>query len=218
MCVLCTYAHKLNPSHVPLVTSWGASFFTSVNYIRNSTQLESLQETKAAISQGSKVLSSWDVLTICSSHLCIIRITEKLEKQQKYDQERKRRQRHQEYINSILQHSRDFKEYHRNNMQRISKLNRTVMNYHATRESKRQKEQERIEKERIKRLMVSPLTKSSEACLHALVFAYVILCSLFTCTMCSYLWRRRMRRDTASWLTSRRTVAWPTCYNKLMST
>ncbi|XP_065904965.1 transcription activator BRG1-like isoform X2 [Dysidea avara] len=81
------------------------------------------------------------------------RITEKLEKQQKYDQERKRRQRHQEYINSILQHSRDFKEYHRNNMQRINKLNRTVMSYHATRESKRQKEQERIEKERIKRLM-----------------------------------------------------------------
>ena len=50
-------------------------------------------------------------------------------------------------------------------MQRISKLNRTVINYHATRESKRQKEQERIEKERIKRLMVSPhTTKSSVAC------------------------------------------------------
>lgn len=83
------------------------------------------------------------------------RITEKLEKQQKYDQERKRRQRHQEYINSILQHSRDFREYHRGNMQRITKLNRAVMNYHATRESKKQKEQERLEKERIKRLMVS---------------------------------------------------------------
>jgi len=90
-----------------------------------------------------------------STHLYATRITEKLEKQQKYDQERKRRLRHQEYINSILQHSRDFREYHRNNMQRISKLNRTVINYHATRESKRQKEQERIEKERIKRLMVS---------------------------------------------------------------
>ena len=83
------------------------------------------------------------------------RITEKLEKQQKYDQERKRRQRHQEYINSILQHSRDFREYHRGNMQRIGRLNKAVLNYHTTRESKKQKEQERLEKERIKRLMVS---------------------------------------------------------------
>lgn len=91
---------------------------------------------------------------------CLVayRITEKLEKQQKYDQERKRRQRHQEYINSILQHSRDFREYHRGNMQRISKLNRAVLGYHATRESKKQKEQERLEKERIKRLMVRYIT------------------------------------------------------------
>ena len=94
-------------------------------------------------------------------YINIYRITEKLEKQQKYDQERKRRQRHQEYINSILQHSRDFREYHRGNMQRITKLNRAVMNYHATRESKKQKEQERLEKERIKRLMVSNM------CVHA---------------------------------------------------
>jgi len=42
-------------------------------------------------------------------------------------------------------------------MQRISKLNRAVVGYHATRESKKQKEQERLEKERIKRLMVSTL-------------------------------------------------------------
>ncbi|KYO20826.1 putative global transcription activator SNF2L2 [Alligator mississippiensis] len=41
------------------------------------------------------------------------RMTEKLEKQQKIEQERKRRQKHQEYLNSILQHAKDFKEYHR---------------------------------------------------------------------------------------------------------
>ncbi|PKU30015.1 hypothetical protein llap_19682 [Limosa lapponica baueri] len=38
------------------------------------------------------------------------RMTEKLEKQQKIEQERKRRQKHQEYLNSILQHAKDFKE------------------------------------------------------------------------------------------------------------
>ena len=37
------------------------------------------------------------------------RITEKLEKQQKLDAERKKRQKHQEYLNAVLQHARELK-------------------------------------------------------------------------------------------------------------
>ncbi|XP_064626963.1 probable global transcription activator SNF2L2 isoform X2 [Lineus longissimus] len=81
------------------------------------------------------------------------RITEKLEKQQKVEQERKRRQKHQEYLNAVLQHAKDFKEYHRNISGKITKVNRAVMVYHANTEREQRKEQERIEKERMRRLM-----------------------------------------------------------------
>ena len=117
------------------------------------------------------------------------RITEKLEKQQKIEQERKRRQKHQvkdwpfwlqachhsadsqitfwcpvvqnavtavlqEYLNAVLQHGKDFKEFHRNVSSKISKLNKSIMIYHANTEREQKKEQERLEKERMRRLMV----------------------------------------------------------------
>ncbi|XP_047102247.1 ATP-dependent helicase brm isoform X2 [Schistocerca piceifrons] len=81
------------------------------------------------------------------------RATEKLEKQQKLEAERKRRQKHQEFLISVLQHGKDFKEYHRNNVAKIARLNKAVLNYHANAEREQKKEQERIEKERMRRLM-----------------------------------------------------------------
>ena len=60
----------------------------------------------------------------------------------------------QEYISSIMQHARDFKEFHRNNQAKISRLNKAILSHHATIEREQKKEQERIEKERIRRLMV----------------------------------------------------------------
>uniref|UniRef100_A0A8D8W694 ATP-dependent helicase brm n=1 Tax=Cacopsylla melanoneura TaxID=428564 RepID=A0A8D8W694_9HEMI len=71
------------------------------------------------------------------------RATEKLEKQQKIEAERKKRQKHQEYLNTVLQHCKDFKEYHRNNQARVLRLNKAVMNYHANAEKEQKKEQER---------------------------------------------------------------------------
>uniref|UniRef100_A0A8C9ZLM4 SWI/SNF related BAF chromatin remodeling complex subunit ATPase 4a n=1 Tax=Sander lucioperca TaxID=283035 RepID=A0A8C9ZLM4_SANLU len=81
------------------------------------------------------------------------RITEKLEKQQKIEQERKRRQKHQEYLNSILQHAKDFKEYHRSITAKLQKATKAVATYHANTEREQKKENERIEKERMRRLM-----------------------------------------------------------------
>lgn len=81
------------------------------------------------------------------------RITEKLEKQQKLEAERKRRQKHQEYLNAILQHGKDFKEYHRNVTAKIGKINKAMLTYHANTEREQKKEQERIEKMRMQRLM-----------------------------------------------------------------
>ncbi|XP_054270051.1 transcription activator BRG1-like isoform X2 [Macrosteles quadrilineatus] len=81
------------------------------------------------------------------------RATEKLEKQQKLEAERKRRQKHQEYLSTILQHCKDFKEYHRNNLAKVGRINKAIMNHHANAEREQKKEQERIEKERMRRLM-----------------------------------------------------------------
>uniref|UniRef100_A0A671WMR4 SWI/SNF related BAF chromatin remodeling complex subunit ATPase 2 n=1 Tax=Sparus aurata TaxID=8175 RepID=A0A671WMR4_SPAAU len=81
------------------------------------------------------------------------RMTEKLEKQQKLEQEKKRRQKHQEYLNSILQHAKDFKEYHRSVSGKTQKLTRAVANWHTNTEREQKKETERIEKERMRRLM-----------------------------------------------------------------
>ncbi|CAG5131850.1 unnamed protein product, partial [Candidula unifasciata] len=81
------------------------------------------------------------------------RVTEKLEKQQKMEQDRKKRQKHQEYLNAVLQHAKDFKDFHRNIVAKIGKLNRAVITYHTNTEREQKKEQERIEKERMRRLM-----------------------------------------------------------------
>lgn len=53
----------------------------------------------------------------------------------------------------MLQHGKDFKEFHRNNLAKMSRLNKAVLNYHANAEREQKKEQERIEKERMRRLM-----------------------------------------------------------------
>ncbi|XP_076275464.1 ATP-dependent helicase brm-like isoform X1 [Rhynchophorus ferrugineus] len=81
------------------------------------------------------------------------RATEKLEKQQKLEAERKRRQKNQEFLNSVLQHAKDFKEYHKATQAKIAKVNKAILNYHANAEREQKKEQERIEKERMRRLM-----------------------------------------------------------------
>ena len=86
--------------------------------------------------------------------LISVRITEKLEKQQKMEQERKRRQKHQEYLNTILQHARDYREYHRSIQSKVVKLNKAIMSYHSITDREKKKEEERIEKERMRRLMV----------------------------------------------------------------
>ena len=81
------------------------------------------------------------------------RATEKLEKQQKLEAERKRRQKHQEFLALVLQHGKDFREYHRNNLAKLGRINKAIVNYHANAEREQKKEQERIEKERMRRLI-----------------------------------------------------------------
>ena len=81
------------------------------------------------------------------------RATEKLEKQQRLEAERRRRLKHQEYLTAVLTHGREMQNFHKNNVVRIQKLNKAVLVWHANHEREQKKEQERIEKERLRRLM-----------------------------------------------------------------
>ena len=59
-----------------------------------------------------------------------------------------------EYLTAILHHYKEFKEYHRNNQDKTRKLTKAMLTWHANTEREQKKEQERIEKERMRRLMV----------------------------------------------------------------
>ncbi|VDD82876.1 unnamed protein product [Mesocestoides corti] len=77
------------------------------------------------------------------------RYTEKLERQMKHEQEKRRRQKHQEFLNAVLSHGREFREYHRNASVRMSKINKAIL----TAERDRRRTQQRIDRERMRRLM-----------------------------------------------------------------
>jgi SWI/SNF-related matrix-associated actin-dependent regulator of chromatin subfamily A protein 2/4 len=81
------------------------------------------------------------------------RATEKLEKQQKAEIDRKRRQKHQEYLNAILNVAREFKEFHKSVQLKNNKLARSVLSWHQNTEREQKKEQEKRERERMRRLM-----------------------------------------------------------------
>lgn len=84
---------------------------------------------------------------------CFLRATERLEKQQRVESERKRRAKHSEYINAVLNHSREMQSWHKANIAKVQKINKAVLAWHANAEREQKKEQERIEKERLRRLM-----------------------------------------------------------------
>jgi len=81
------------------------------------------------------------------------RMTERLEKQQKLEQERKKRQKHLEFLTAVMQHAKEFRDYHKSVQSRVSKVNKMVMTYHANYDREKKKEEERMEKERMRRLM-----------------------------------------------------------------
>ena len=81
------------------------------------------------------------------------RVTERLEKQMKFEADKRRRQKHQDFLNIVLQHAKDFREFHRAVAAKMSKTNKMVLSWHANTEREARKEKERIERERMRRLM-----------------------------------------------------------------
>uniref|UniRef100_F1KQF2 Transcription activator BRG1 n=1 Tax=Ascaris suum TaxID=6253 RepID=F1KQF2_ASCSU len=81
------------------------------------------------------------------------RVTEKLEKQQKVEQERRRRQKHTDLLQAIVQHAKEFKEFHRNNQVKQTKVKKAVLTYHANNEKERKKDEQKNERMRMQKLM-----------------------------------------------------------------
>lgn len=96
----------------------------------------------------------------------------------------------QEYLNTVLQHAKDFREFHRNVQAKVVKLNKAVMTYHANTEREQKKEQERIEKERMRRLMVSIFKKKKNSIkfydLVSLIFFFFLV--IYICECFSMSW------------------------------
>ena len=81
-----------------------------------------------------------------------VRATERLEKQQRVESERKRRFKHSEYMNAVLTHSREMQAWHKKYMLKVQKINKAILSWHANTEREQKKEQERLEKERLRML------------------------------------------------------------------
>ena len=56
-------------------------------------------------------------------------------------------------MNAIIEHSKNFKDFHRSNVAKCGKMAKAVITWHTNTERIQKKEQERLEKERIKLLM-----------------------------------------------------------------
>ncbi|KAI9309998.1 SNF2 family N-terminal domain-containing protein [Dichotomocladium elegans] len=80
------------------------------------------------------------------------RMTEKIERQQRIDRDRRERQKHLDYLQTICDHGRDLVATQKAWQAKQFKLGRAVLQYHQHVEKEEQKKQERISRERIRAL------------------------------------------------------------------
>ncbi|KAF5392562.1 hypothetical protein D9757_002111 [Collybiopsis confluens] len=80
------------------------------------------------------------------------RMTEQLERKQRLDRERRAKHKHVEQLTVICNHGRQVIEVNRAAQDRITRLGRAVLTFHAHTEKEEQKRIERISKERLKAL------------------------------------------------------------------
>lgn len=80
------------------------------------------------------------------------RTTEQLERRQRAERERRVKQKHVEQLDVIAAHGKEVKEAGRAAQERVLRLGRAVLSFHAHTEKEEQKRIERISKERLKAL------------------------------------------------------------------
>jgi ATP-dependent helicase STH1/SNF2 len=80
------------------------------------------------------------------------RLTETLERKQRADRERRTRQKHTDYLNTIVAHGRELQAAHRNAQSNAQRIGKSVLRLHAETEKEEAKRLERIAKERLNAL------------------------------------------------------------------
>lgn len=80
------------------------------------------------------------------------KLTEKLEKQQRLDKEKREKQRHLDYLQSVCNHGRDLLGWHKGYQGRMGKLGKAMLQYHAHIEREEQRRADKRSKERIRAL------------------------------------------------------------------
>ncbi|KAI9321754.1 SNF2 family N-terminal domain-containing protein [Dichotomocladium elegans] len=80
------------------------------------------------------------------------KITEKLEKQHRLDKEKRQKQRHLDYLQRVCNQGREFMAWQKGYQNRMGKLGKAVLQYHAHVEREEQRRADRRSKERIRAL------------------------------------------------------------------
>jgi ATP-dependent helicase STH1/SNF2 len=80
------------------------------------------------------------------------RLAERLERQGRLEREKRDKLSQSSYMARVSNHFRDMMQFHKNNVTKVQKLNKAVLNFHSTLEKEEAKRQERMAKERIKAL------------------------------------------------------------------
>ncbi len=104
---------------------------------------------------NSKLLSSKDhasCVRMKKTLMTDIRITYNFETEQREDKERKEKQKHINFVQSICDHGRNLLQWRRVGQNKKLKLGRAMLNYHLQVEKEEQKRAERISKERLRAL------------------------------------------------------------------
>lgn len=80
------------------------------------------------------------------------RMTEKLERQQRIDREKKEKQRHLDYLQSVCNQGRDLITWHKSHQAKMAKLGKAILQYHAHVDKEEQRRQDKRSKDRIRAL------------------------------------------------------------------
>jgi ATP-dependent helicase STH1/SNF2 len=81
----------------------------------------------------------------------------KSERQRHVEQELRRKQKHREFLGTLLNHARGFKDFHYENRLRLRKLNKSLLAHKINLEKREAQRRERAEKERLRALKADDL-------------------------------------------------------------
>lgn len=80
------------------------------------------------------------------------KLTEKLERQQRIDREKKEKQRHLDYLQTVCNQGRDLISWHRAHQARMGKLGKAILQFHAHVDKEEQRRTDKRSKDRIRAL------------------------------------------------------------------